>query len=162
MRARFQICSGCMWRSEDKLWASVVSFCCVVSRVRTQFIGLGSKPLPPLSPLAKPRLDFLFFFIVFPQVSFVCFCHLLIYQWCLWTGITPKTLFLNPGSQLFSCSLLGLFSIVHESIPLLESSENGRIVSVMLPGTVSGEFCVPRCLCIKELEISSWLFPVMQ
>lgn len=44
------------------MWASVVSFCCVVSRVQTQFIGLGSKPLPPLSPLAKPRLDFLFFF----------------------------------------------------------------------------------------------------
>lgn len=57
-----------MWRSEDKLWASVVSFCCVVSRVRTQFISLGSKPLPPLSPLAKLRLDFLFFFLFLKSV----------------------------------------------------------------------------------------------
>lgn len=28
--------------------------------------------------------------------------------------------------------------------------------------TVSGEFCVPRCLCTKGWEISSWMFPVMQ
>lgn len=45
--------TACMWRSEDNLWKSVLSFCQMDSRAQTQIIRWGKKNLDPLSHLSK-------------------------------------------------------------------------------------------------------------
>lgn len=62
-----------VWRSEDNLQESVLSFQHVVSGALTQIVRLGSKHLCPLSYLTSPYYIVL---ISLPNIKIACGQHL--------------------------------------------------------------------------------------